>query len=162
MDYREGEDGEVVVRYQNTYEDIPLEECYMDVKFEDGIVAGIERQWIEPVEEGSAKLSITEPITALLGFIDIINDERQSRTDSGGSLPREIPVIRRRKRLLLVRNPNGGVRSRRRDGKCRKIELVYYADKNGVSENILYDTAFPAWRIEYNGGRIKYISAFEQ
>ena len=56
MDYREGEDGEVVVRYQNTYEDIPLEECYMDVKFEDGIVAGIERQWIEPVEEGSAKL----------------------------------------------------------------------------------------------------------
>ena len=111
MDYREGEDGEVVVRYQNTYEDIPLEECYMDVKFEDGIVAGIERQWIEPVEEGSAKLSITEPITALLGFIDIINDERQSRTDSGGSLP---PVIRRRKRLLLVRNPNGGVRSRQR------------------------------------------------
>lgn len=48
------------------------------------------------------------------------------------------------------------------DGKCRKNRTRIYADKNGVSENILYDTAFPAWRIEYNGGRIKYISAFEQ
>lgn len=72
-------------------------------------------------------------------------------------------MIRRRKRLLLVRNPNGGSEvSPEETVNVEKIELVYYADKNGVSENILYDTAFPAWRIEYNGGRIKYISAFEQ
>ena len=135
----------------------------MDVKFEDGIVAGIERQWIEPVEEGSAKLSITEPITALLGFIDIINDERQSRTDSGGSLPPEDSGDTAAEETSSgEESERGSEVSPEETVNVEKIELVYYADKNGVSENILYDTAFPAWRIEYNGGRIKYISAFEQ
>ena len=105
----------------------------MDVTFKDGIIMDLSRQWVKPVEEGSGKLVITEPVTALLSFIDIIGEER-----SNGTLADDDTVI------------------------VESIRLVYYVDKDSVSGNILYDTAFPSWRIEYNGGRIKYISAFEQ
>ena len=43
-----------------------------------------------------------------------------------------------------------------------KLDLVYYVENSKIDREILYDTAFPAWRIEYGDGEIKYISAFEQ
>lgn len=40
--------------------------------------------------------------------------------------------------------------------------LVYWIDDYDLSGDILYDTALPAWCINYNNGRIKYISATVQ
>jgi len=46
--------------------------------------------------------------------------------------------------------------------KIEKIEIVYWLDTTalGASETPVSDTAFPAWKITYNGGKIKHISAF--
>ena len=137
------EEGIAVVHFENSYDGIPLEECYMDVIFTDGIITDFRQQWVEPVEEGAAKLSITEPVTALLSFIDIVNEERRNGAESpDDEAENALPV-----------DQTVSVES---------ICLVYYVDKESVGANVLYDTAFPAWRIEYNGGRIRYISAFEQ
>lgn len=129
--YEERDDGSVIVTYENHYGRIPLQECAMNVVFRDGYVSRLQRQWISAVEEGTAKLEITEPVTALLSFIDIVKSERNE------SVPEKIVEV-------------------------EDIRLVYYADKSSVTESILYDTAFPAWQIRYDGGRIRYISAFEQ
>ena len=42
------------------------------------------------------------------------------------------------------------------------IKLVYYVMPYNSDMGILYDTAFPAWAIQYNGDQIKYISTIEQ
>ncbi|MGP1441035.1 MAG: two-component system regulatory protein YycI [Anaerovoracaceae bacterium] len=42
-----------------------------------------------------------------------------------------------------------------------EIKLVYYVTPYDSDRGILYDTAFPAWAIKYNGGQIKYISTIE-
>ncbi len=44
-----------------------------------------------------------------------------------------------------------------------KIELVYWLDSVNLGvESLISDTAFPAWKIIYNGGQISHINAFEQ
>lgn len=42
------------------------------------------------------------------------------------------------------------------------ITLVYWVSPLAEGQDVLYDTAFPAWRITYNGGEIKFISTIEQ
>lgn len=43
-----------------------------------------------------------------------------------------------------------------------KIELVYWLDSVNLGvESLVSDTAFPAWKIVYNGGQIAHINAFE-
>lgn len=42
------------------------------------------------------------------------------------------------------------------------VDLVYWVTPFENGESLLYDTAFPAWRITYNDGSVKYISAIEQ
>ena len=42
------------------------------------------------------------------------------------------------------------------------IEMVYWLDETvNVETPVLEDTAFPAWKIVYNGGLTKYIDAYE-
>lgn len=42
------------------------------------------------------------------------------------------------------------------------IEIVYWLDfESFKSESMVFDTAWPAWKITYNDGKIDYISAFE-
>ena len=140
------EDGSTVVRYENRYRGIPLQECYMNVVFRGGKVAGLERKWMEPVEESRAKLEITEPVTALLRFIDLVNGER---AENAGT-----------------QQETGTAESSEEDDvepvTVEKMYLSYYVESDEINRNILSDTAFPAWCIEYGDGQIKYISAFAQ
>lgn len=39
------------------------------------------------------------------------------------------------------------------------MDIVYWIDNYDVEGDVLYDTALPAWRIKYNDGEVKYISA---
>ena len=42
------------------------------------------------------------------------------------------------------------------------MEMVYWLDTETVTgETPLSDTAFPAWKIVYNGGSVSYIKAYE-
>lgn len=41
------------------------------------------------------------------------------------------------------------------------MELVYWLDPSAYGmESTLYDTAFPAWKVTYSGGKIQYIPAY--
>jgi regulatory protein YycI of two-component signal transduction system YycFG len=43
------------------------------------------------------------------------------------------------------------------------LELVYWLDTSSLDlESPISDTAFPAWKITYNSGKIKHVSAFRQ
>ncbi len=163
------QDGAVVVEYENRYGSISLQECYMKVIFQDGKVSRLERRWVEPVEEGETKLEITEPATALLSFIDVIKNERAEANGqivgAGSNIPME--------KILPADTDNVPVKAASEDENneededtktvtVQKLDLVYYVENSEIGRDILYDTAFPAWRIEYNDGKIKYISAFEQ
>ena len=41
------------------------------------------------------------------------------------------------------------------------MEMVYWLDPSGyIAETAISDTALPAWKITYNGGKIKYVPAY--
>ena len=42
------------------------------------------------------------------------------------------------------------------------IYMTYWIDSYDLSGNVLYDTALPAWCIEYNGGQRQYVSSSVQ
>jgi hypothetical protein len=44
----------------------------------------------------------------------------------------------------------------------KDMYMVYWIDSYDVEADILYDTALPAWRIEYGNGKVKFISATTQ
>lgn len=157
------EGGAVAVEYGNRYDNIPLQECYMKVVFQDGKIERLERKWMEPVEEGETKLEITEPATALLSFIDIVKQEKSGESQQENALA---DVFQSGGDLSI-----GDLSSQGTDRDAgaasetitvNKLDLVYYVENSRIDREILYDTAFPAWRIEYGDGEIKYISAFEQ
>lgn len=157
------ENGAVTVEYENRYENIPLQECYMKVIFQDGKIERLERKWMEPVEEGETRLEITEPATALLSFIDIVKKEREDGPQQANTLENvtqseQYPQIRDLSSQETAKNTN----TESEKITVNKLDLVYYVENGQIDREILYDTAFPAWRIEYGDGEIKYISAFEQ
>lgn len=44
-----------------------------------------------------------------------------------------------------------------------EMELVYWLDPSAISTDApVSDTAFPAWRITYNGGEVSYVTAYEE
>lgn len=59
----------VVVSYSNFYRNIPIEECYMRVYFENGRVTDFERKWMEVVSEGDSRIEVTSQLSALLEFM---------------------------------------------------------------------------------------------
>ncbi len=144
----ENEDGSTTVRYGNYYHGIPLQECYMNVVFRDGKISRLERKWMEPVEEGKTRIEVTEPATALLRFIEIIGEERAEKKNgqTGGREEAETASGNEKEETVTVSD----------------MYLTYYVNGDEIRRNILYDTAFPAWCIEYGDGQIRYISAYEQ
>lgn len=45
--------------------------------------------------------------------------------------------------------------------KVEDMSLVYWLDPSAYGmETTVYDTAFPAWKVTYNGGKIRYIPAY--
>lgn len=114
----------VVVSYNNVYKNIPVEECYMRVYFENGRVTDFQRKWMEVVSEGDSKIEVTSQLSALLEFM--------TETDKSEKI------------------------------NVSDMSLVYWIDNYDVDGGILYDTALPAWRIEYNDNDVKYISATVQ
>ena len=146
----ENEDGSTTVRYGNYYRGIPLQECYMNVVFRDGKISRLERKWMEPVEEGRTRIEVTEPATALLRFIEIIGEERKDAENNGRSGEEESEAA-----------PDEAGKDEE-TVTVSDMYLAYYVNGDEIRRNILYDTAFPAWCIEYGDGQIRYISAYEQ
>lgn len=156
------DNGTVTVEYGNRYEAVPLQECYMKVIFQDGKIERLERKWMEPVEEGETRLEITEPATALLSFIDVVKKERSDESRQINALT---DVLQSGETLRTGDvSAQGTVKDDAESETItvNKLDLVYYVENSKIDREILYDTAFPAWRIEYGDGEIKYISAFEQ
>ncbi len=58
-----------VVNYSNVYKNIPIEECYMRVYFENGRVTDFDRKWMEVVSEGDSRIEVTSQLSALLEFM---------------------------------------------------------------------------------------------
>ncbi len=117
----------VSVNYKNYYNDIPLEECYMVVRFQDGMIIDFDRRWMEFVEAVGTKINITLPVSSLLSFMTEVREEYD--------VSQEIHIT--------------------------DMYMTYWIDSYNV-DNVLYDTAFPAWCVRYNEGKIKYISAIVQ
>lgn len=55
-----------VVDYDNYYKDIPVEECWMKVVFENGKIVDFDRKWIEIVERSETKIEVISQMSALL------------------------------------------------------------------------------------------------
>lgn len=58
-----------VVSYDNQYEGIPVEECYMTVTFRDGRIVDFQRRWMDVVSEGDSRLEVMSQLSALLKFM---------------------------------------------------------------------------------------------
>jgi len=114
-------DGRVIVKYKNVYKDIPVEECSMNVYFEDGRIVDFDRKWMEVINDDDAKIAVSSQLSALLKFMAEKDTDARIDIDS--------------------------------------ISLVYWIDSYDLEGNVLYDTALPAWRIEYNSNQTAYISA---
>lgn len=56
-----------------------------------------------------------------------------------------------------------GTRSSEEPIRISHVEMVYWVDTEAVgSEALLYDTAFPAWKIVYNDGETYYVEAYAE
>ncbi|MCI8284525.1 MAG: hypothetical protein HFE90_04550 [Firmicutes bacterium] len=117
-----------VVTYKNYYKEIPLEECYMKVIFENGGITDFDRKWMKPESEGATRIDIMPPVSALLNFMTEIKEEYNEENKIN----------------------------------INDMYITYWIDSYNVNDDILYDTALPAWCIRYNGNSIKYISAIVQ
>jgi hypothetical protein len=43
------------------------------------------------------------------------------------------------------------------------MQMVYWLDQRDYSgEDTISDTAFPTWKITYNGGQVKHVPAFSE
>lgn len=72
----------VTVSYENRYKDIPVEECYMRVYFEDGRITDFDRKWLDIVSEGDSRLEVTSQLSAMLTFMtEADTSERITITD---------------------------------------------------------------------------------
>ena len=58
-----------VVSYDNQYEGIPVEECFMTVTFQDGRITDFQRRWMDVISEGDARLEVMSQLSALLKFM---------------------------------------------------------------------------------------------
>lgn len=117
-----------LVIYRNYYREIPLEECYMKVSFENGEITDFDRKWMKPENEGGTRIDIMPPVSALLNFMTEIREEYDSEYKIN----------------------------------INDMYITYWIDSYNVNDDILYDTALPAWCIRYNTDGIKYISAIVQ
>ncbi len=120
---------EAVVTYKNYYNNIPLEESYIIVRFNNGSVVSFDRKWMVIVEKGSMGIESIPPASALLKFMTDLPDipDRRISVDD--------------------------------------MYITYWASPYQSEDEVLYDTALPAWCIRYsdkNGSSVKYISAILQ
>ena len=59
----------ILVTYANRYEEFRIEESYIRCTVEGGVVAGLERYWLEPVAFGRTKRSTMSASAALLSLL---------------------------------------------------------------------------------------------
>lgn len=62
----------------------------------------------------------------------------------------------------VINGDSGDGRISLKGRKIVNIKLVYYVDDSDVVDEILYDTAFPAWEIVLDNGNVNYFFAFQQ
>lgn len=70
-----------IVSYSNVYKNIPVEECYMRVYFENGRINDFERKWMEVVSEGDSRIDVTSQLSALLEFMTETDKSKQITVD---------------------------------------------------------------------------------
>ena len=70
-----------VASYSNVYKNIPIEECYMRVYFENGRITDFERKWMEVVSEGDSRIEVTLQLSALLEFMTETDKSKQITVD---------------------------------------------------------------------------------
>lgn len=57
-----------MITYKNYYDEILIEECYMNVTIENGIITSLERLWVNPIAYRKNKKSTIPATNALLKF----------------------------------------------------------------------------------------------
>lgn len=73
-----GKDGRFEIEYKQTYQDVILDDGYMDVVVKNGEVVRFERRWLKPIEIKTYEKKITPVTKALLLAIDELNAQRES------------------------------------------------------------------------------------
>lgn len=123
------------VIYKNVYNGIPVEESGITCRVEEGEVVSVGRLWLTPAGYGKTKQKVIQATDALIQFMsDWVKKEKD---EPEGDFPKEIHI--------------------------EKIDLVYWLDLSvGPSDGVTEDTAFPAWRLTYNGGQMTFIDAYDQ
>ena len=59
----------ICVIYENHYNDIPVQECYMKVYLENGRVTDFDRKWMEIIEESDPKIEVMSQLSAMMKFM---------------------------------------------------------------------------------------------
>lgn len=73
------------------------------------------------------------------------------------AVKKQIPVMSAKEALLLFMSEQAGKENKIT---INEIKMVFWVNGDVLTEeNLVLDTAFPAWRITYNGDNIKYILA---
>ncbi|MPN35901.1 hypothetical protein SDC9_183403 [bioreactor metagenome] len=88
-----------------------------------------------------------------------ITDFRRFWLDPGEMSDSEKEVIPAAAALIKFMSENAG------EDKIyvQDISLVFWLDSSAFNaESPVTDTAFPAWKITYNDGKVRYVTAWEQ
>ncbi len=113
------------------------------LKYSD-IIKGI------PIEESYMNCSVKE------GKVETIDRIWLKPLKLGKTKKQVIPIAQALIKFMSINPENAEIT-------IQKIELVYWLDTVNLGlEAPISDTAFPAWKITYNDGKIIHIQAFEQ
>ncbi len=116
----------IVVKYKNEIEGTLIEESYIYVYFENGILKSVDSYWLEAKSLGKSKKNTISASEALVIFMSQIENQEEN---------------------IVIDS----------------IELVYWLDTSSFDgEELIKDTALPAWKIIYNENKNEHIYAYEQ
>lgn len=133
-DVKKDTNGTVSVSFETVFEEFYIEKSWLTCKLADGKITEVSGKWYKPVKFGDTKKRTMTASNAMIKFMSQI--EEQSKTSG---------------------IPHGKIT-------VHQIELVYWLNEYSLGEGVSVsdDTAFPAWKISYDGDQESYIEAYEQ
>ena len=115
-----------LAKYKNEIEGVLIEESYIYLYFENGMLKSVDSYWLEAKSLGKSKKNTISASEALVIFMSQIENQEEA---------------------IVVES----------------IELVYWLDTSSFDgEELIKDTALPAWKIVYNKNQNEHIYAYEQ
>ncbi|MCL1808336.1 MAG: hypothetical protein FWG42_01045 [Clostridiales bacterium] len=126
-------DGDCVrVIYKNAVNGTTIDKSHVTFVFKDKEMSGVDCQWLSAVNFHSKKQKTISAAQALMAFMT-------------QALEGELGAV------------DGGIQ-------VSSIEMVYWLDESSIDVGtaVLADTAFPAWKIVYDGNEAAYIDAYGQ